>query len=202
MTTDLSYLAWPQHTARLTLRPLTVGDAEAVHGFRSLPEVVAYLSHGVLTLSEVRERVAERAARGRPGAERPLLTLAVCDSGTGAVVGDAMLGIEPAGCIASEGTCERQGTIGYTLHPSVQGRGLGTELAAALLEIGFGQLRLRRITADVFADNVASARVLRRLGLRQEGHAVAAVLGHDGRWLDDLTFALLREEWLAGAEGS
>ncbi|WP_137120436.1 GNAT family N-acetyltransferase [Segeticoccus rhizosphaerae] len=188
MIGDLSDLAWPQHTARLTLRPLTVDDAEAVHGFRSLPEVVAYLSHGVLTMEETRARVAARVARGRPGAERPQLALAVCDRETGAVIGDAAIGIRLAGCITAEGTTEREGTLGYVLHPSVQGIGLGTELAAALLEIGFGQMGLRRITADVFADAVPSARLLRRLGLRQERRAVASVLGRDGRWLDDLTF--------------
>lgn len=202
MTDDLAGLVWPQHTDRLTLRPLTEDDAEAVHEFRSLPTVVTYLSHGVLTLPEVRQRIAERVARGRPAAERPLLALAVCDRATGAVIGDAMLGIRTAGCIAADRTREREGTLGYTLHPAVQGQGLGTELAAALLQIGFAQLGLRRITADVFADAVPSARLLRRLGLRQERHSVASVLGHDGRWLDDLTFAMLRDEWVQRRGGA
>lgn len=197
MSVEIASLAWPQHTPRLSLRPLAEDDVEAVHEFRSRPEVVAYLSHGVLTLDDLRQRLLERIARGRPGAERPLLALAVCDRDTDSVIGDAMIGIRPAGCIAVDGTREREGTIGYTLHPAVQSRGLGTEVAAALLEVGFVQLGLRRITADVFADNVPSARLLRTLGLRQERHAVAAVLGHDGRWLDDLTFAMLREEWPA-----
>lgn len=201
MTEDLAEPVWPQHTGRLTLRPLTEADAEAVHAFRSLPEVVAYLSHGVLTLEQVRMRIRARMARGHPGVERPLIPLAVVERASGRVVGDAMISLRPAGCIAPEGTREREGTLGYIVHPSVQGRGLGTELVGRLLEIAFDQLGLRRVTAEVFADNVPSARVLRRLGLREERHAVAAVLGHEGRWLDDLTFAMLREEWLEQGGG-
>jgi RimJ/RimL family protein N-acetyltransferase len=37
--------------------------------------------------------------------------------------------------------------------------------------------------------------VLRRIGLRLESTSVATSLGKDGTWLDDNTWALLREEW-------
>ncbi len=92
---------------------------------------------------------------------------------------------------------EWEGTIGYALHPDVQGRGLAAEAAAELLVIGFRELRLRRITADAYADNIASNRVLRRIGMRHEATTRAKSLGKDGTWLDDNTWALLREEWPA-----
>lgn len=65
----------------------------------------------------------------------------------------------------------------------------------SLLVIGFHDLGLRRITADAYADNIASNRVLRRIGMRHEATIRGKSLGKDGTWLDDNTWALLREEW-------
>jgi RimJ/RimL family protein N-acetyltransferase len=192
---DLSSLVWPRHTERLDLRPLTLDDVDAVLSFRSLPEVVAHLSHDVLDRSQVAARIAQRVARGLPGADAPLLALAVEERRTRRVVGDLMLRLEPSHSIAAQGTDEWEGTIGYALHPEVHGRGLAAEAAAELLVIGFRELGLRRITADAYADNVASNRVLRRIGMRHEATTVAKSLGKDGTWLDDNTWALLRQEW-------
>jgi RimJ/RimL family protein N-acetyltransferase len=192
---DLSGLTWPRVTQRLALRPLTLDDVDAVLAFRSLPEVVVHLSHDVLDREQVRDRIAQRIERGRPGATEPLLGLAVEELRTGRVVGDVMLRIEPCHSIARTPSPEWEGTIGYALHPEVQGRGLAAEAAAELLVIGFRDLGLRRITADAYADNIASNRVLRRIGMRLEATIRAKSLGKHGTWLDDNTWALLREEW-------
>ncbi len=192
---DLSGLVWPRLTQRLALRPLTLDDVEAVLAFRSLPEVVVHLSHDVLDREQVRERIARRIERGRPGASEPLLGLAVEERRTGRVVGDVMLRLEPSHSIARTPSREWEGTIGYALHPEVHGRGLAAEAASELLVIGFRDLGLRRVTADAYADNIASNRVLRRIGMRLEATTRATSLGKDGTWLDDNTWALLREEW-------
>ncbi|GAA3715629.1 GNAT family protein [Terrabacter ginsenosidimutans] len=192
---DLSGLTWPRVTQRLALRPLTLDDVDAVLAFRSLPEVVVHLSHDILDREQVRDRIAQRIERGRPGATEPLLGLAVEELRTRRVVGDVMLRIEPCHSIARTPSSEWEGTVGYALHPEVQGRGLAAEAAAELLVIGFRDLGLRRITADAYADNIASNRVLRRIGMRLEATIRAKSLGKDGTWLDDNTWALLREEW-------
>ncbi|WP_344255939.1 GNAT family protein [Terrabacter carboxydivorans] len=196
---NLAGLTWPRLTRRLALRPLTLDDVDAVLAYRSLPEVVVHLSHDVLDREQVHDRIAQRLARGRPGAREPLLGLAVEELRTGQVVGDVMLGIEPSHSIARSASGEWEGTIGYALHPDVHGQGLAAEAAAELLVIGFRDLGLRRVTADAYAyaDNVASNRVLRRIGMRLEATTIAKSLGKDGTWLDDNTWSLLREEWPA-----
>ena len=192
---DLSRLVWPRLTDRLALRPLTLDDVDAVHAYRSLPEVVLHLSHDVLSREQVLTRIAQRVERGRAGADEPLLGLAVEERSTGRVVGDVMLRLEPCHSVASTPAREWEGTIGYALHPDAQGRGLAAEAGAELLVIGFRDLGLRRITADAYADNIASNRVLRRIGMRHEATIRAKSLGKDGTWLDDNMWALLREEW-------
>ena len=53
----------------------------------------------------------------------------------------------------------------YALHPEWWGRGLATEAAGAVLRYGFDVLGFDVIEASVDAPNVASARVLERLGM-------------------------------------
>jgi aminoglycoside 6'-N-acetyltransferase len=63
--------------------------------------------------------------------------------------------------------------------------------AVALLVPALHQAGIRRIVAKTFADNIASIRVLTKNGFRLEGTERAAVIGRDGRWLDDCTLAHL-----------
>ena len=64
------------------------------------------------------------------------------------------------------------------------------------LAFGFGDLGLHRVWAHCVAENAASARVLEKVGLRQEGR----LREHEvfkGRWWDTLLYAILDRE-LAG----
>ncbi|MER7073282.1 GNAT family protein [Terrabacter sp. NPDC000476] len=191
----LEGLTWPRRTHRLRLRPLRTDDVDAVLAYRSLPDVVVHLSHDVLDRPAVEARVAGWVARGLPGSTAPLLGLAVEEQSSGRVVGDVMLRLEPSHSISRTPTAEWEGTIGYALHPDVHGRGFAAEAATELLALGFRELGLRRITADAYAANIASNRVLRRIGMRHEATVRAKSLGKDGTWLDDNIWALLREEW-------
>lgn len=65
----------------------------------------------------------------------------------------------------------------------------------ALLRVCFAELGLRRVTAGCFADNIASWRLMERLGMRREAHTIRDSLHRSGRWLDGLRYALLAEEW-------
>jgi RimJ/RimL family protein N-acetyltransferase len=56
----------------------------------------------------------------------------------------------------------------WALAPEHRGRGYATEAARALLHYGFETLRLRRIVATTSHDNLASAAVMARLGMRVE----------------------------------
>jgi RimJ/RimL family protein N-acetyltransferase len=55
--------------------------------------------------------------------------------------------------------------IGWRLHPDFWGRGLATEAAAAALEFGFASLGLAEVVSIYQPDNVASGRVMQRIGM-------------------------------------
>ena len=64
---------------------------------------------------------------------------------------------------------EWEADIGYELAPHYWGRGYATEAALAMVDFGFRELGLHRISSWCIAENAASARVLERVGLRPEG---------------------------------
>lgn len=189
MTTDLSAVAWPVRTRRLALRPATPDDLDATWAFRRLPEVWEW----VTTASADRAVYAEVFAS--PG--RLASTLVVELDGT--VVGDLMLAVEDAWAQTEVRERARgvQAELGWTLDPAHHGHGYATEAVAALLRTCFEDLGLRRVVASCFADNVASWRLMERLGMRRETYAVRDSLHRSGAWLDGVTYALLAEEWRA-----
>jgi RimJ/RimL family protein N-acetyltransferase len=87
-----------------------------------------------------------------------------------------------------------EGDIGYELSPQHWGQGYATEAARAVVQFGFTELRLHRIWASCIADNVGSARVLEKLGMRLEGR-LRDKEHFKGRWWDTLLYAILDDEW-------
>lgn len=88
--------------------------------------------------------------------------------------------------------------VGYWTHPDSRGLGLTTRAAAAAVGHGFGPLGLERVTGYVSAPNVASRRVLERLGMRPTGVQRSAARTGAGEVVDLAGYDLLREEWPAG----
>ena len=87
-----------------------------------------------------------------------------------------------------------QAELGWVIHPDFGGRGLATEAARALLDIGFGHYGFHRVWADLDARNTASARLCVRLGMRFEAHRLQDVWSK-GEWTDSLQYAVLATEW-------
>lgn len=63
----------------------------------------------------------------------------------------------------------RRGELGYWVAPEHQGEGYGSEAAGRLVEYGFDELDLHRITARVYEGNEPSARILEGLEFEPEG---------------------------------
>lgn len=59
--------------------------------------------------------------------------------------------------------------VGYTLARSSWGKGYATEMAREVLRYGFADLKLPRISGMASLANVASQRVLAKIGLRRDG---------------------------------
>ncbi len=177
---------YPIITERLLLRPFAAADLDALAAIQSRPEVVRYLYWGPRPRAEVAVALERRLEQTRIVVEGDALVLAVVVRETGTLVGDVMLWWRSAE--------HRQGEIGYVFHPDHAGRGYATEASRAALRLGFEDLGLHRIAARCDARNVASARVMERLGMRREAHLRENEFVK-GEWCDELVYALLEDEW-------
>jgi RimJ/RimL family protein N-acetyltransferase len=81
--------------------------------------------------------------------------------------------------------------IGYWLAKPFWGRGITTAAVRAVCHHAFENLQLTRITANVFATNSASARVLVKCGFEREGYLCKHYL-KDGVFLDCKVYALVK----------
>ncbi|BCJ47653.1 N-acetyltransferase [Actinoplanes ianthinogenes] len=176
---------YPISTARLTLRPVTPDDLDDVYAFQSRPDVVRWmLGTGPRTREQSRASVLAMASEDALREEGDCLTLAAVTGGT--VIGTVEL--------VWRSRSERTAELGYVFHPGHGGRGLATEAATALLDWGFTELGLHRVVARCHGRNAASARLMARLGMRQEAHHVESYL-FNGEWADQIVFAVLAREW-------
>jgi ribosomal-protein-alanine N-acetyltransferase len=73
---------------------------------------------------------------------------------------------------------QQQAELGYWLGVPYWGKGYATECAEAVVRFGFETLKLHRVFASHLAHNLASGRVLRKIGMQYEGH----LRGHVFKW--------------------
>jgi RimJ/RimL family protein N-acetyltransferase len=183
----LDTIRWPVRTDRLTLRPATRDDLEATWRFRRLDDVSRWLTRAPATLEQYRTSFEDAASLAK--------TLIV--ELDGEVIGDLMLAVEDAWAQAEVAPQAKgaQADLGWVLHPDHAGNGYATEAVRELIRLSFEDLGLRRLTANCFAGNTASWRLMERVGMRRETYAVAESLHRTGDWLDTIGYALLAEEW-------
>ena len=171
-------------TERLLLRDLRSSDEEAVHDYSSDPRVVQYMDWGPNTDNDDKEFL-ERALIARKEKPRRDFTLAIVMKESNRLIGSCG--------IHESNPADREGWIGYCLNRHHWGRGFGTETAKALLDFGFDILRLHRIFATCMPENIASAHVLEKAGMRLEGH-FRQNRWVKGKWRDSLLYAILDED--------
>ncbi len=64
-----------------------------------------------------------------------------------------------------------------------------------ILKYLFEKLQKHRVTASVDPLNENSVRLLERLGFRREAYFIKGLF-YEGAWVDDVIYAMLREEWV------
>lgn len=145
-------------TRRLVLRRFTTGDLEAFFRLGSQPEIIR---HAQATPLASREQALEfmKAAPFHDYATHGYGRFACVWKATGEVIGFSGVKYVP-----EIGDTE----LGYRFLPEYWGRGLATEAGAASIEFARSTLGLARLVAMVHPDNIASARVVTKLGFSVE----------------------------------
>ena len=84
--------------------------------------------------------------------------------------------------------------LGYWTGREFWKRGYATEASAKLLDYSFAVLKLHKVSAHVFASNLASGRVLEKLGMTQEGLLRDHIKKSDV-WEDIVEYGILEDEY-------
>lgn len=142
-------------SARLTLRRFTSADAAVFFRLNSEPELVQYTARAALSSLSAAEAMLD-SDHFRSNEKAGLGRFACVENSTGLVIG--VVGLRPEldfGGFA----------FGYRILPEYWGQGFATEAALAILKYAEIVLKLEQLVATVFPQNIASVRVLEKIGM-------------------------------------
>ena len=171
-------------TRRLLLKPVALADAPYFAACSRDPRVAAPVGIGAAwTLAAAKKRVREARALMRGRAPR-LLAVSLFLRSDGTWIGSLNLRWPHAGV----------GELGYYLLPEHWNKGYATEAVRRVVDLAFRGLGAHRVQATAWTRNPASARVLRKAGLRKEGR-LRGYLKMNGEVRDEFVFGVTRRDW-------
>ncbi len=171
-------------TDRLLLRQITLEDAPAVFQFRSDSEGQRYNGGALTRLDQASRLIAQSAAGYR---KRTRIEWGVTLQGDDDIV-RGLFGY------THWSQSHRRAEIGYCLRRDYWRQGIGREALDAILAFGFHAMNLNRIHACSRVENVASVRLLEKLGFAREG-VLRDEFWEEGAFHDEALYALLRRDY-------
>lgn len=175
-------------SGRVFLRPFEKADAETYRRWRADADPMAlagWPDRAPLSLAQVEQRIERVTAE--QGKE--LYTFLICLLGDERPIGEALFGhLDRA-----HGSAELGIFIGET---EEWGKGYGTDAINALVDFGFGELRLERIFLNVWTENHRARRAYEKAGFVHEGTARNDRY-EGGRFTSGHVMSLLRDEWMS-----
>jgi [ribosomal protein S5]-alanine N-acetyltransferase len=176
-------------TERLALTKIASADCASLYSLFSNPDVVKFYDLAPFTdISQAEALLALFESRYRSASG---IRWAIRTSTSGALIGTCGFN--------SWSEKMRNATIGYDLAPDYWNKGIATEALFEILRAAFvGALPcgpLHRIQADTIPGNIASERVLVKLGFKEEGIRRESVYVR-GQYLDMKCFGILRPEFI------
>ncbi|MDZ8087664.1 MAG: GNAT family N-acetyltransferase [Nostoc sp. DedQUE12b] len=174
-------------THRLLMRDLIEADWQAVFTYQSDPLYLRYSYWTQRTQKDVCEFL-QMFIEQQKEQPRTKFQLAIVLKEENRLIGNCGIRVNDPEM--------REANIGYELNTQYWGQGYATEAAQAILKFGFEELRMHRIWSWCVSENVASVRVLEKIGMRREGHLREKEL-IKGKWYDNFLYALLEHEWKA-----
>ncbi len=182
----MARLELPISTERLRLREFVIADFDSVYAYASDARVTRYLFIGPRDAHATVDYL-ETLIGSQREIPRTRFELAVEEAQSGNLIGACDLSLIERGVF----------DLGYMLGTPHWGNGYATEIALALADAAFFELRAQRLISTVDVNNHASIRVLEKIGMRWE----AVYRKHrraKNRWWDCHLYTLAREVWETG----
>ena len=161
---------------KLVIRPLHPNDTADLYEMITDPRVVNTL---VFVPSMEYQDEEEWVQNKKPGSHRFVAEL------DGKVVGSASINQN------LRARMTHSGSFGLLVHTDYWGKGIGSALTAAALDLADNWLGLMRVELEVFTDNPAAIHIYEKFGFEIEGTRRMAMFGGDGRFHDEHVMARL-----------
>jgi RimJ/RimL family protein N-acetyltransferase len=169
--------------ATVKLREFTGDDADQAVALVGDDRVTRWLSFDSRSPAEAATMVAGIVERAQLE-PRTEYYLAVTRADHDEVIGFARLGFNGV----------KAAKLGYAIHADHWGHGYATDAARILIDFGFTELGLHRISAAIGPDNAASIAVVKRLGFELEG-CIRDHVWTNGGWRASQLYSVLAHEW-------
>ena len=174
---------------RLILRSFQDPDLETFLAYRNDPEVAKYQSWDVPYPREKGIQFIDLMKLSNPNSQGEWYQIAVELKSTREMIGDV--------AFSTMVYDDKQALIGYSLARSHWYQGYAFEAVGCLLKYLFDERGLHRVMAECDVDNVASWKLLEKLGFRREAHLLENVF-FKGKYGSEYHYALLEREWRTG----
>ncbi|WP_225744587.1 GNAT family N-acetyltransferase [Marinilactibacillus sp. Marseille-P9653] len=173
-------------TDRLLLRPVTLDDAEDMYEYASDEQTVFYVFKEIhQSVEDTEDNIVAYFLKD------PIGKYAMEVKETGKMIGTIDLRAQEK---------QFQAEIGYIMNKAYHGKGYMTEAGKALIKLGFETLGLERIYALHDERNAASGKVMQRLGMTKEGTLRHASKDHEGTYVNDVYYSMLKKEYRANQD--
>ncbi len=173
-------------TKRLRIKDLELSDIAVIHTLHSLPEIDEFNTLGIPDTIDVTEKLVNEWIASRTQESRSTYVLSLRLIETQQFIGLVALNLGKPNYKTAE--------IWFKVHKDFWNKGYTTEAVTQLLDFGFNQLQLHRIEAGCATENIASAKVLEKVGMIREGMK-RKKLPIRGAWKDNYFYGILEEDF-------
>jgi RimJ/RimL family protein N-acetyltransferase len=169
-------------TPRLKLRRFSADDWRDLYEYLSQEETVKFEPYGVFT---------EEMAKAEAARRTDDMAFWACElNSSGKVIGNVYLAEQDCG----------NWEIGYVFNQNFWHNGYASEAVKAMMNWAFNENNTHRITAMCNPANVASWKLLERVGMRREGHLESNIFfskdpNGNPIWQNTYIYAVLQGEW-------
>jgi RimJ/RimL family protein N-acetyltransferase len=168
------------------LRPIKRSDISYFLNWFNDREIVQYLDMYLPMTEMSEEKFIEELGTARAGSDVVLVIEAIEGDSTKPIGNCGLHQINPK---------DRDATFGIIIgEKDYWSKGYGVEAGRLMINYGFQQLNLHRISSAAVAFNERSIKLHRKLGFKEEGRLRQAMF-KNGEYHDRLEFGILREEW-------
>jgi RimJ/RimL family protein N-acetyltransferase len=173
-------------TNRLNFRQVSADDINNIHELHSLPETDRFNTLGIPETIQVTEKVINEWLVGQNANPQTSYVFCLDLVDTKQFIGLIALNIGKPKYKTAE--------VWFKIHSNHWNKGYATEALAKLIDFGFIQLGLHRIEAGCAVENIASGKVLEKVGMKKEGMK-RKILPIRGEWKDNYFFAIIYEDF-------